>query len=77
MLWLFEPIDKASPTDCGLLSYDEADLFLRAGDDMRVASWPAGQFVRISRSTPTVPEGYTVRPYLLSRHDKRARWGRA
>jgi len=41
-----------------VLTYDEAHLFMRAGDDMRFATWPKGDFVRIVVGVPRQIEGY-------------------
>ena len=47
-----------------VLTYAEANLFLRAGDDMRWAEWPADAFVRWSETgEPQQIEGFVGVPY--------------
>lgn len=61
-----------------MLTYQEANLFLRAGDDMRFDGWPPGDFIRITVGSPYVPEGYEVREYVPSEMElSKANWRRA
>lgn len=52
-----------------MLSWDEAFLFLRAGDDMRFATWPDGDFIRAGaeQNIPGyVASAYTPTPFEMS-----------
>lgn len=61
-----------------MLTYAEAWLFLRAGDDMRFAAWPQGDFVRMVEGEPRQIEGYDVEPYVpTSDEQTQANWRRA
>ena len=50
------------------LTYTEADLFLRAGDDMRWSDWPESIFVRLCKSDTEI-DGFKSMPYTPS-HDE-------
>lgn len=61
-----------------MLSYQEANLFLRAGDDMRFADWPQFDFVRITDPNPIPPDGYEVRVYTPTQAEiAQPKWRRA
>lgn len=61
-----------------MLTYQEANLFLRAGDDMRFSDWPQFDFIRITEPDPVPPEGYEVRQYVPTQAEQQERkWRRA
>lgn len=61
-----------------MLTYAEADLFMRAGDDMRFSTWPSGDFVRILDGTPKMVEGYEIVPYVPTPEEQtQSNWRRA
>lgn len=61
-----------------MLTYDEAHLFMRAGDDMRFTSWPQGDFVRMVDGEPKLIEGYEVIPYVpMADEQTQPNWRRA
>ena len=49
-----------------MLTFEEANLFLRAGDDMRFAQWPHGDFIRMVEGLPRVVVGYAIERYIPS-----------
>lgn len=61
-----------------MLTYAEANLFMRAGDDMSFAAWPQGDFVRMVVGEPRQIEGYEVVPYVPTVEEQtQANWRRA
>lgn len=61
-----------------MLTYTEAQLFLRAGDDMRFATWPAGDFVRMVVGTPAPVDGFEITQYVPAQVElDTADWRRA
>lgn len=61
-----------------MLTYAEAHLFLRAGDDMRFATWPEGDFVRMVDGEPRQIDGYEVVPYVPTNDEQmQSKWRRA
>ena len=61
-----------------MLTYAEANLFMRAGDDMRFDAWPQGDFVRILVGEPRQIEGYDVLPYVPTQYEQtQPNWRRA
>ena len=60
------------------LTYSEATLFARAGDDMRRAAWPQGHFVRLVEQGRPAPAGWVGHPYVATQADIKATdWRRA
>ena len=62
-----------------MLTFTEADLFIRAGEDMRFADWPAGDFVRRpERIPPREVQGYEIRQWVPSVDEvTQANWRKA
>lgn len=61
-----------------MLNYTEAFLFMRFGEDMRWAGWPAGDFARFVQelTAPTIP-GYTSEIYSPTPEELGSQWQRA
>ena len=59
------------------LAYAEAQLFARAGEDVRREAWPAGDFLRWTAAPPAI-DGYTLSLYSATSPDQQANdWRRA
>jgi len=61
-----------------MLTYSEAMLFVRFGEDMRLPEWPAEDFVRLAKEDDATPSGYEK--YLYSPNEEEVRsnkWRRA
>jgi hypothetical protein len=60
------------------LTFNEALMFVRAGDDMRREAWPAGSFVRWIIGEPPDLPGFDKQPYAAGLDDTQAQdWRRA
>lgn len=60
------------------LTYTEALLFARAGDDMRRADWPAESFIRWSVGEPKDIPGLSKEPFSPTTADQATNdWRRA
>lgn len=46
-----------------MLTFEQALLMLKTGEDMRHESWPAGRFVRLVMPGQTTPVGYQLQQY--------------
>ena len=47
-----------------MLTFSEALTLLKSGEDMRVATWPPGHFVRLVQTPPQHIEGFAGQPYI-------------
>jgi hypothetical protein len=60
-----------------MLTFSEAMLFGRAGDDVRFTDWPAGDFVRWDVDPKPIP-GYGVVAYVPTPKElNESKWRRA
>lgn len=46
-----------------MLTFSEALTLLKSGEDMRVATWPPGHFVRLVQTSQQQIQGFTGQPY--------------
>jgi hypothetical protein len=58
------------------LSYTEAMLFVRFGEDMRANHWPQGHFVRLAPANTVLP-GFVSKSYNPTPTDRNNFWSKA
>lgn len=60
-----------------MLTFSEAYLFLRFGEDMRWTDWPAGDFARFVVGTVPILAGYTSELFIPTTTELGDQWQRA